>query len=249
MNISKYSGNGNDFLIFHCFSKQDYSKLAKKLCHRSNALGADGLVVLYPHKSLDFEWGFYNSDGSIANMCGNATRCASHYAYNNKLVLDKKVSFLSGAGIINCEIKKKNVVATQFPFVKIIKKEFQEENLTWKIIDTGVPHLVCLNKKDVFCLKIAKKMRDKYNANVNFSFMKNKHLYVRTFERGVEDETLACGTGMAASFFYAKEKKLFKENKIQIISKSKEKILFWKHKKDIFFEAKVKKIYSCDIKV
>jgi len=244
MFISKYSGSGNDFLIFHTFIKQDYSKLAKEICHRNNSLGADGLIVLYPHNDFDFEWDFYNSDGSLASMCGNASRCASFYAYNNKLTLNTKISFLSKAGEIKCEIKENNNVSVRFPYVKVIKEEFKELNFTWKIIDTGVPHLITINREDEFSLKISEQMRFKYNANVNFVHFKNDTLYIRTFERGVEDETLACGTGMASSFYYAKEKNIIKSNKATISPKSKEKIIIWEENNHIFFQGEVKSIFS-----
>ncbi len=244
MFISKYSGSGNDFLIFHTFIKQDYSKLAKEICHRNNSLGADGLIVIYPHSDFDFEWDFYNSDGSIADMCGNASRCASLYAYTNKLTLNKKISFLSKAGEIKCEIKEDNQVSVQFPYIKIIKEEFQELGFTWKLIDTGVPHLITINNEDRFSIEVSKKMRKKYNANVNFIYLENDNIYIRTFERGVENETLACGTGMASSFHYAKEKNLLNTNKITIYPKSKELITVWEENTNIFFQGKVKNIFS-----
>ena len=246
MFISKYSGNGNDFLIFHTFKKQDYSNLAKEICHRNNSLGADGLVVIYPNNDFDFEWKFYNNDGSVATMCGNASRCASLYAYKNKLTINKNISFLSDVGEIKCEIKENNQVSTKFPYTKIIKEEFEEFDLKWKIIDTGVPHLITINNKDIFSLEISRKMREKYNANVNFAYIKNKDLYVRTFERGVENETLACGTGMASAFYLAKEKNLIKDNKIFVFPTSKERIIFWSQNNDIFFQGEVKSIFSYD---
>ena len=246
MFISKYSGSGNDFLIFHTFIKQNYSKLAKEICHRNNSLGADGLIAIYPHNDFDFEWSFYNSDGSIADMCGNASRCASLYSYTNKLTLNKKISFLSRAGEIKCEVKEDNQVSVKFPYIKIIKEEFEEFDLIWKIIDTGVPHLITINKEDEFSIKISEKMRAKYNANVNFIHFKNDDIYIRTFERGVENETLACGTGMASSFYYAKEKNLVKNNKAIIYPKSKEKIVVWEEDNDIYFQGEVKSIFSYD---
>ena len=244
MFISKYSGNGNDFLIFHTFTKQDYSNLAKEICHRNNSLGADGLVVIYPNEKFDFEWDFYNNDGSIANMCGNASRCASLYAYENKLTLNKSISFLSLAGEIKCEIKENNQVSVRFPYIKIIKEEFEELGLQWKIIDTGVPHLITINNKDIFSLEIAKKMRKKYNTNINFVYKKNNDIYIRTFERGVEDETMACGTGIGASFVYSKEKGLIKNNTVIFYPKSKEEILCWSENDDVFFQGEVKNIFS-----
>jgi diaminopimelate epimerase len=89
-------------------------------------------------------------------------------------------------------------------------------------------------------------MREKYNANVNFAYIKNKDLYVRTFERGVENETLACGTGMASVFYLAKEKNLIKDNKIFVFPTSKERIIFWSQNNDIFFQGEVKSIFSYD---
>ena len=85
MKLSKYSANGNDFIIFHSDIKANRTNLAKELCHRQDGVGADGLIVLVPHESLDFEWEFYNADGSHADMCGNGSRATAHYAYNNSL--------------------------------------------------------------------------------------------------------------------------------------------------------------------
>jgi diaminopimelate epimerase len=92
MNVTKYSASGNDFVIFHTFKKEDRSELAKKLCHRQEGVGADGLIVLIPHEIYDFEWQFYNADGSVAAMCGNGSRAAAHYAYSNGLA-DKEMKF------------------------------------------------------------------------------------------------------------------------------------------------------------
>lgn len=244
MFISKYSGNGNDFLIFHTFIKQDYSGLAKEVCHRYNSLGADGLVVLYPNKKFDFEWDFYNNDGSIANMCGNASRCASLYAYKNKLTLNKDISFLSLAGEIQCSIKENNQVSVKFPYTKIIKNEFEELGLRWTIIDTGVPHLITINDKDIFSLEISIIMREKYNTNINFVYKNDNDIYIRTFERGVESETMACGTGIGASFVYCQKKGLITNNITTFYPKSGEKILCWSKDSDIFFQGEVKDIFS-----
>ena len=85
MNITKYTASGNDFVIFHTFIKRDFSALAKQLCHRQEGIGADGLIVLVPHESLDFEWCFYNADGSSAGVCVNASRACAHYALDYDL--------------------------------------------------------------------------------------------------------------------------------------------------------------------
>jgi diaminopimelate epimerase len=207
MVVSKYSASGNDFVIFHSFIKKDRSELAKKLCHRQQGIGADGLIVLVPHNEYDFEWEFYNSDGSYAAMCGNGSRAAAHYAYTKGLA-SNKMKFLTGAGVISCEVNG-DIVETELTKPKLVKDYFIEDGYEWIIIDTGVPHLVALvDDISKFDKNLAQKMRQKYNANVNFAKFEDGVLKVRTYERGVEDETLACGTGMCASFLSAKNKNI-----------------------------------------
>jgi len=202
MTIAKYSANGNDFVIFHTFVKKERNDLAKELCHRQNGVGADGLIVLIPHEKYDFEWQFYNADGSDAAMCGNGSRAAAHYAYKYGLA-SKSMSFLTGAGVIEAEVDG-DIVTSELTPPQIINQEIEEFGKKWWLIDTGVPHLIGLfDTIDTFDLEEARELRYKFNANVNIAAVKNNTLYVRTYERGVEDETLACGTGMAACFLRA----------------------------------------------
>jgi diaminopimelate epimerase len=246
MFISKYSASGNDFVIFHSFKKEDRSELAKKLCDRKNGIGADGLIVLVPHKNLDFEWEFYNADGSYAAMCGNGSRATAHYAYNYGLA-NKEMKFLTGAGIISCKVNG-NVVETELTKPQLIKDYFIEEGYEWILIDTGVPHLVALvNDISKFDKELAKKMRIKYNANVNFAQFENGVLKVRTYERGVEDETLACGTGMCASFLSAKNKNYIK-NFSKIYPTSGEELEVKLENETLFFKGEVKEIFTTQIK-
>ena len=246
MFISKYSASGNDFVIFHSFKKEDRSELAKKLCDRKNGIGADGLIVLVPHKNLDFEWEFYNADGSYAAMCGNGSRATAHYAYNYGLA-NKEMKFLTGAGIISCKVDG-NVVETELTKPQLIKDYFIEEGYEWILIDTGVPHLVALvNDISKFDKELAKKMRIKYNANVNFAQFENGVLKVRTYERGVEDETLACGTGMCASFLSAKNKNYIKDFS-KIYPTSGEELEVKLENETLFFKGEVKEIFATQIK-
>ena len=246
MFISKYSASGNDFVIFHSFKKKDRSELAKKLCDRKNGIGADGLIVLVPHKNLDFEWEFYNADGSYAAMCGNGSRATAHYAYNYGLA-NKEMKFLTGAGIISCKVDG-NVVETELTKPQLIKDYFIEEGYEWILIDTGVPHLVALvNNISKFDKELAKKMRIKYNANVNFAQFENGLLKVRTYERGVEDETLACGTGMCASFLSAKNKNYIKDFS-KIYPTSGEELEVKLENQTLFFKGEVKEIFTTQIK-
>ncbi len=196
MMITKYNASGNTFVIFHTEVKEDYSKLAIDLCKKENV---DGLIVVVPHKDYDFEWLFYNNDGSYASMCGNGTRAVAHYSYDNKLS-NSNVKFLTGAGEINC-IVDGDIVETTMTEPIPMKSEFEEFGLNWVMIDTGVPHLVTIvDDLSKFDLEICSKMRYSHNANVNFVTVENGNLRVRTYERGVEGETQACGTGMVACF-------------------------------------------------
>ena len=201
MTVTKYSANGNDFIFFIAKEKADRSELAKKLCHRQNGVGADGMVVLLPHPEYDFEWDFYNADGSYAAMCGNASRAAAHFAHEKGISKDGKAEFLTGAGVIRATINGLYVVSDMVE-PKILRTDIEEEGETWWLIDSGVPHLVAVRDNiDRFDLAQARRLREKYDANVNICRLEEDDtMYVRTYERGVEDETLACGTGMVACF-------------------------------------------------
>lgn len=243
MKITKYSASGNDFLIFKTDKKHDFSEVAKKLCDRTQGIGADGLIAIIPSKKYDFVWDFYNCDGSQAFMCGNGSRAAAMFAYQNK-ISKKRVKFLSKAGIIEAKILKisKNLgeICVKFTKPKIIKEKFEELNLSWQIIDTGVPHLVTfVDDLSSFDLEICKKMRQKYNANINFAKISQDKIFVRTFERGVEGETLACGTGMAACFYLSNFRK-----KTEVIPKSGEILKFEIKDESIYFSGFVKQIFT-----
>lgn len=245
MRVSKYSASGNDFVIFHSFVKKNRQNLAKILCHRQNGVGADGLIVLLPHKNLDFEWEFYNCDGSIAFMCGNGTRAAAHYAFSNNLA-PKDMKFLTNAGEISSSVSE-NIVESELTSPILLKDEFKEQGRTWFLYNTGVEHLVTFVKNtDEFDLKLAIKMRQDYNANVNFAKIGND-LFVRTYERGVEDETLACGTGMAACFYAALQKKLI-PSQINVYPKSNERLSLREDGGKIFLKGEVKFVFDAILK-
>ncbi len=242
MHLAKYSASGNDFVIFHTFTKKDRSELAKRLCHRQEGIGADGLIVLVPHSELDFEWQFYNADGSEAAMCGNGSRAAAHYAYSYGLA-PAKMQFLTLAGVIEASVEG-DIVESQLTEHKILQKDIEEFGHSWWLIDTGVPHLVTfVEDLKQFDKKIAKNLRDKYNANVNYAIIRSPNeIGVRTFERGVEDETLACGTGMAACFVRALEEKRV-QSQSKLYPKSGEELSIRYNDKRLYFKGRVKKIF------
>lgn len=249
MKLSKYSANGNDFVIFHSDDKQDRSELAKELCHRQDGVGADGLIVLVPHNSHDFEWEFYNADGSHADMCGNGSRAAAHYAFNNSLA-QENMSFLTGAGVINAQVSDNAdanaMVLSELTPPNIIDKSIEFNGNSWWLINTGVPHLVCIKDNvSTFDIEEARELRYKYNANVNITCIEGENLRVRTYERGVEDETLACGTGMAACFYRALSENLVGEN-IEVYPTSGETLYLGMNERTITFEGRVKKTFETE---
>lgn len=219
MTVTKYSANGNDFVIIIRKKKKERSKLAKKLCHRQNGVGADGLVVVIPHEKYDFEWDFYNADGSRATMCGNASRAVAHFAMEKGISTGQIAEFLTGAGVIRAMVNGNYVISDMTQPI-ILSEDIEEDNEKWWFIDTGVPHLVTFRDNiDRFDLEQAKSLRNKYNANLNICKVENNTLYVRTYERGVEDETLACGTGMVACFVRAFGENLV-EKDVKVFPKS-----------------------------
>ncbi len=246
LEVTKYNASGNDFVIFHDNVKKKRNDLAKLLCNRHEGVGADGMVVLVPHPEYDFEWEFYNSDGSEASMCGNATRAVAHYAIEKGISINSKAEFLTGAGVIRATVNGLYVV-TDMLEPKIIDKNINEFNQNWWLIDTGVPHLVTQTSDiENFDLKMAKELREKYNANVNIYFLDSDEMRVRTYERGVEDETLACGTGMMASYV-----KAFNEGKVDTIlrvyPKSNEE-LYLQYEDNIYkFGGKVSKVFEAQL--
>ncbi len=202
MIVSKYNANGNDFVIFHTFGDSDRSELALRLCDRYRGVGADGLIVLKPGANpRQIVWEFYNCDGSVAKMCGNGSRAAAQYAVDNGLC-GAEFGLVTLSGVVGAKVGE-NGVETELTSPKILSKNsISKHGREWRLYDTGVPHIVskCENLDD-FDAEQMRELRHKYDANANLYAIKNGALYVRTFERGVEAETLACGTGMAACFY------------------------------------------------
>ncbi|WP_291946982.1 diaminopimelate epimerase [Campylobacter sp.] len=245
MKYFKYCASGNDFIIFADEEKKDRSKIAQILCNRYEGIGADGLIAIIPHKRYDFQWQFYNCDGSEANMCGNGSRAAAHFAHHF-LKKSKYLNFITGAGLIKSYVED-DMVEVKLSSVENIKEAFKYKQKQWQLCDTGVPHLVTfVNDLNDFDEKICKELRQKYNANVNFAKIVNDRLLmVRTFERGVESETLACGTGMSACFYLAQLDEKVK-SEVTIKPKSGEELFFRFEENQIFFKGKVKYCFEAN---
>lgn len=252
MMLSKYSASGNDFVIFHAFEKKERTELARTLCHRQEGIGADGLIVILPHEEYDFEWQFYNADGSEAAMCGNGSRAAAHYAHVNALA-PSNMKFLTGAGVISARIEDdehthtKSQVLSELTPVRVIDTNITYNDKLWHLIDTGVPHLVTFEADiENFDLEEARELRFRYNANVNIAKVEDEgNIRVRTYERGVEDETLACGTGMSACYYRARsEGKVFHDKTVNVRPTSGELLYLGFENGRITFKGEVRKTFE-----
>ncbi|WP_245942766.1 diaminopimelate epimerase [Helicobacter brantae] len=249
--LEKYSASGNDFLITHTLpSSLNPQELALKLCDRHNGIGSDGLVLLKSHSQYAYEWEFYNSDGSKARMCGNASRCVGLYAFLHSIA-PKSHRFLSGAGVIEVAITSESYpyrVSSNLGAYKIFALN---QNDGWDFFDTGVPHLVKFIEEEEefenFCIHTMRDLRVQYDSNVNIVFPTQEGYKVKTFERGVEDITLACGTGMASVVASLYERGEVKNHQVKLIPPSGECLTFEIHNQEISFEGEVKKIAKCSV--
>ncbi len=203
----KYQGAGNDFVLIDNRNKK--TKLNQKqiavMCDRHFGIGADGLMLLELQKGCDFKMVYYNSDGNESTMCGNGGRCITMFA-KHLGIIKKKAVFLAIDGMHQATVKKDQVklgMTDPKNFTKIGNDH---------TVNTGSPHYISF-VKDVKNMDVYKHGYDirnnktfkKEGINVNFvEELKKGELFVRTFERGVEDETLSCGTGVtAAAIVYA----------------------------------------------
>lgn len=200
----KYQGTGNDFILIDDRAKtfdNTNHRLIENLCHRRFGIGADGLILLQNHTSSDFYMQYFNSDGLESSMCGNGGRCIAQFAKDIGVV-NEFASFFAIDGIHTATYKN-NWVSLQMKELEVVEK--RENNIF--VLNTGSPHYVQFLDTDVEEIDLvaeAKKIR--YNnefaqegVNVNFVSKQNEYLKVRTYERGVEDETYSCGTGVTAA--------------------------------------------------
>ena len=220
-NFFKYQGVGNDFVIvdnremgIHFTEKQ-----INYLCDRRFGIGADGLMLLEKHNKLDFSMKYYNSDGKESSMCGNGGRCLVQFAKRLNII-DKEAKFMAIDGEHKAVVKK-DTVSLQMVDVNQISKV----NSNY-FVNTGSPHYV-LFREDIDKIDVYHRGSEiRYSAefgpdgtNVNFVEIRNDKIYVRTYERGVENETLSCGTGVTASAICASVYSKSDKNSYDIITK------------------------------
>ena len=199
----KYQGTGNDFIMvdnrLHLFPKNN-TKFIEKLCDRRFGIGADGLILLEPDKDSDFRMVYYNSDGNESSMCGNGGRCIVAFAKQLGLISHQTL-FIATDGLHQATIDENGLVSLQMKEVDQIKMEPE-----FVFLNTGSPHHVELVENLAHYKVKEEGSKIRYSnlygnagSNVNFVSQLNANTFaVRTYERGVEDETLSCGTGVTA---------------------------------------------------
>lgn len=203
MKFYKYQGAGNDFVLIdqrHANPKNIDNQAVAKLCDRRFGIGADGLMFLTDSKDYDFEMIYHNADGNVGSMCGNGGRCIVAFA-KHLGIIDSETNFLAVDGPHYAKISAEgNWVELQMIDVDTVNLDADAF-----VLNTGSPHYVKevtgLETMDVYTEGYNIRNNETYKAhgiNVNFVEPKEDHLFVRTFERGVEDETYACGTGVTA---------------------------------------------------
>lgn len=206
LHFYKYQGCGNDFILFDN-RKQDIhltTQQIEKMCNRHFGIGADGLMLLENMSGYDFKMVYYNSDGNQSSMCGNGGRCITAFAQHLAIIKDRS-HFMAIDGE-HLSLIDKEIISLKMNDVPEI-----ETHADYFFLNTGSPHVVkwVENVNDYKVFEEGKKIRysEPFNSaggtNVNFIEQKNNQLFIRTYERGVENETLACGTGVTAAALVA----------------------------------------------
>lgn len=212
----KMSGAGNDFvLIDHrgaFVAARDMAEFARLVCRPKFGVGADGLIFIERSEEADFQWRFFNADGSEAEMCGNGARCAARFAFMQGIAA-AHMRFLTRAGLIEASVDETLVTVSLTPATDLVlnrRLQVADRPHVVHSVNTGVPHAVLfvedLAGTDVRSLGRALRFHEAFGpkgTNVNFVALADDGLHIRSYERGVEDETFACGTGAVAAALIA----------------------------------------------
>jgi diaminopimelate epimerase len=245
----KMHGSGNDFIIIDnrrgVFPEKERPQLVARFCRRGSGIGADGLILIEDDPYVDFLWHFYNADGSEAEMCGNGGRCAARFAYL-KRIADADMVFRTLAGLVRAQVDGDRVklkMTTPFGLRQGVQLDCDGALETVDFINTGVPHVVINVDHDLALLAINERgARIRHHqefasagTNVNFIEVLNEQcLSIRTYERGVEGETLACGTASVAAALLASKNGLVR-SPTEVLTRAGESLLIHYKKVDSSF--------------
>lgn len=270
----KMTGSGNDFILIDNRTQriaggQQQKELARKACRNKLSVGSDGLILIENDSEVDFQWRFYNADGSEAEMCGNGARCAARFAFLAGITQKREMAFRTLAGIIRAELRGERVkIRTTAPHGLKTQFDLQGSNRSFSLdfINTGVPHAVhfletssALEEADV--LDWGRTLRyhlhfQPAGTNVNFVYVRDAHnVSIRTYERGVEGETLACGTGSIASALVAAARG-WVVSPVDVLTRSGEPLtIYFTHSQDrgqepfsdVYLEGDARVVYEAEL--
>ncbi|MFQ6618031.1 MAG: diaminopimelate epimerase [Fidelibacterota bacterium] len=247
----KIEATGNDFILFDNrdgFLQEDKGVLFRRICERRRGVGADGVILVEDHPAANFSLKFFNPDGNRTSMCGNGSRCAAYFA--------KMLGIFGGGGIFSAD-DGDHYAQVIDDLVKIslnVLPEIEEirvgDEICWRV-HTGVPHLIVL-VDSADSTDVARQGRYlRFNplfkpegVNVNFVEILSENLVkLRTYERGVEAETLSCGTGSTAAAFFGREIKSM-GNPITVRTRGGDLKISWNREGKIFLSGPVRVVYE-----
>ena len=257
----KMEGTGNDFIVIDNRGEviKERAKVARKICQRKKGVGADGLILIEEAENADFTMRIFNPDGSEAEMCGNGARCAVRFAYL-KGIVGEECSFQTLSGTIKAKVNEDKVkikMTDPSGFKETVLNIDSREHKGY-YLNTGVPHFVlfCPEIENIPVKQMGAKIRfhklfHPEGTNVNFVKVQKDKLQIRTYERGVEDETMSCGTGAVASALAAAlSGKL--SSPVRVLTKGGKMLVWFKLKQgkfsDIFLEGEATLVYKGHLK-
>ncbi len=269
----KMSGSGNDFIVIdnrtERLSVEQGRTLARLACRRKVSVGADGLIMIQNDPEVDFKWVFFNADGSDAEMCGNGARCAARFVHLNGIVRKTRMAFRTLAGIIEAELKEPRVKIRMTPPHGLqldFRLDAAGRSFDLHFINSGVPHAACfldgkeaLEQADIFNWGRALRNHPRFQpagANANFAYvLDRRHISIRTYERGVEAETLACGTGSIAVALIAAARHLV-ESPVELLTRGGEALTVYFDNPpaegpvefhEVFLEGEARVVYDAEL--
>jgi diaminopimelate epimerase len=238
LQFSKYQGTGNDFIMLDNTSGI-YDNLSitdiQHLCDRKFGIGADGLISIGLRQDVDFEMVYYNADGT-QSFCGNGARCAVAFAAKLNLLPSYHTTFLAIDGphqawICQDEVKLK---MADVPPILVLENAYE--------VQTGSPHFILedTNHHTSHVVEVGRHIRyndtyQKEGINVNLMAIHDNHIQVATYERGVEDETLSCGTGVTAAALVFAQLQEISSGKVQVQTKGGDLMVEWQQQNDLSF--------------
>jgi diaminopimelate epimerase len=256
--FSKLSGAGNDFIVIDNRSLAiDLAPVQiRELCTRRTGIGADGLILIEPSAKYDFSMQYYNADGFLGSMCGNGGRCAVYFAHTIGVTAsqDNSYTFEANGNRYDGMVSGPETVQLRMLAPEEFRTDIELEGVTCHSVNTGSPHAI-IYTSDLETASVTGMGRtirhrtDEFPGGTNVNFIEitsPETLSIRTFERGVEDETLACGTGAVAAALMSHQLGKIKSNSVRVTVKSGDtlEVRFNDNMQEVFLTGPVKIVYQ-----